>query len=66
MFLYALLVRAVTGRVCRRRAIVQYAQLTRTCIVQSAQVPTFQAISIFLQSRLDESNCHIFHHALLK
>ena len=28
--------------------------------MQSVQFPTFQAISIFLQIRLDESNCHIF------
>ena len=28
--------------------------------VQSAQFPTSQAISIFLQIRLDVSNCHIF------
>ena len=28
--------------------------------VQSVQFPTFQVISIFLQIRLDESNCHIF------
>ena len=28
--------------------------------MQSAQFPTFQAISIFLQIRLDGSNCHIF------
>ena len=30
------------------------------CIVKSAQFPTFQTISIFLQIRLDGSNCHIF------
>ena len=28
--------------------------------VQSVQFPTFQTISIFLQIRLDGSNCHIF------
>ena len=28
--------------------------------VQPEQIPTFQAISIFLQIRLDGSNCHIF------
>lgn len=28
--------------------------------MQSAQFPTFQTISIFLQIRLDVSNCHIF------
>ena len=28
--------------------------------VQSAQIPTFQGISIFLQIQLDESNYHIF------
>ena len=48
------------GLVCRHRAIVQYAQLTRACIVQFAQFPTSQAISIFLQIRLDSSNYHIF------
>ena len=31
-----------------------------TMFVQSAQIPTFQAISIFLQIRLDGSNYHIF------
>ena len=31
-----------------------------TMFVQSAQFPTFQAISIFLQIRLDDSNYHIF------
>ena len=54
------IVRAVTGLVCRLRAIAQYAQPERVCIVQSVQFLTFQAISIFSQIRLDGSNCHIF------
>ncbi len=44
----------------RQNGIVQYAQLTRACIVQSAQFPTLQAVSIFLQIRLDGPNYHIF------
>ena len=44
----------------RQDSIVQYAQLILAYIVQSAQILTFQAISIFLQIRLDGSNFHIF------
>ena len=54
------IVRPAYVRQNRQNDIVQYAQLTRACIVQPAQIPTFQAISIFLQIRLDSSNCHIF------
>ena len=60
MFLYPGIARAVYVRQSRHKSIVQYAQLIRACIVQPAQFPTFQAISIFLQIRLDESNYHIF------
>ena len=38
---------------------MQSTQPTWACIVQSAQIPTFQTISIFLQIRLDGSNYHI-------
>ena len=34
--------------------------MSLTTFVQSVQIPTFQAISIFLQIRLDDSNYHIF------
>ena len=34
--------------------------------VRSAQFPTFQAISIFLQIQLDESNYHIFPPCFIK
>ena len=34
--------------------------MSLTTFVQSVQFPTFQAISIFLQIRLDSSNYHIF------
>ena len=34
--------------------------MSLTTFVQSVQFPTFQAISIFLQIRLDDSNYHIF------
>ena len=54
------IVRAVYVRQSRQDSIVQYAQLKRTCIVQSAQILTFHTISIFSQIWLDESNCHIF------
>ena len=54
------IVRSVYVRQSRQDSIVQYSQPTRACIVQSAQFSTFQAISIFLQIRLDKSNCHIF------
>ena len=53
------IVRAVYVHQSRQNSIVQYAQLTRACIVQSVQFPTFQAIPIFLQIQLDGSNCHI-------
>ena len=54
------IVRAAYVHHSRQNGIVQYAQLKRACIVQSAQFLTFQAISIFLQIRLDGSNYHIF------
>ena len=54
------IVRAAYVHQSRQDSIVQYAQLKRACIVQSAQFPTFQAIFIFLQIRLDCFNCHIF------
>ena len=57
---------AMTGLVCRHRRIVQYSQLTRACIMQSVQFPTFQTISIFLQIRLDDSNYHIFPPYFIK
>ena len=50
------IVRAVTGLVCRQDSIVQYAQLTLACIVQSAQIPTCQ----FLPYELDHSNFLFF------
>ena len=54
------IIRAVYVRQSRQDSIVQYAQLTGACIMQSVQFPTLQAISIFLQIRLDGSNYHIF------
>ena len=60
------IVRAASIRQSRQNGIVQYAQLTRACIVKSAQFPTFQAISIFLQIRLDDSNYHIFPPCFIK
>ena len=54
------IVRAVYVRQNRQKGIVQYAQPTRACIMQSAQFQTFQAISIFLQIWLDVPNYHIF------
>ena len=50
------IVRAVYVHQSLQDSIVQYAQPESVCIVQSAQFPTFQAISIFLQIRLDGSN----------
>lgn len=52
--------RAVYVHQSRYNGIVQYVQPARACIVHLAQFPTFQVISIFLQIRLDGSNCHIF------
>ena len=54
------IVRAAYVHQSRQKGIVQYAQLTRACIVQSVQFLTSQVISIFLQIRLDGSNYHIF------
>ena len=60
------IVRSAYVRQSRQDSIVQYAQLTLACIVQSAQFPTSQAISIFLQIRLDGSNYHIFPPYFIK
>ena len=54
------IVRAAYVHQSRQDSIVQYAQLTGACIMQSVQFLTFQAIPIFLQIRLDDSNYHIF------
>ena len=40
--------------------------MSLTTFVQSVQFPTFQTISIFLQIRLDGSNCHIFPPYFIK
>ena len=60
------IVRAAYVHQSRHDSIVQYAQLTRACIVQSVQFPTFQAISIFLQIQLNDSNYHIFPPCFIK
>ena len=60
------IVRAAYVHQRRQDSIVQYAQLTRACVVQSVQFPTFQTISIFLQIRLDVFNYHIFPPYFIK
>ena len=60
------IVRAAYVRQSRQDSIVQYAQLARAGIVQPAQFPTSQAISIFLQIWLDGSNYHIFPPCFIK
>ena len=60
------IVRAAYVRQRRQDSIVQYAQPTWACIIQSAQFLTFQATSIFLQIRLNDSNYHIFPPCFIK
>ena len=50
------IIRAVYVHQSRYRGIIQYAQPTRACIVQSAQIPTCQ----FLPYELDHSNFLFF------